>query len=212
MANTSIILLGLISFSGIAAIYSGFAAKETALKIFRPLTTLLIVLLGLLGSDPLQHYNALILVGLVFAFAADLSLLFAKERKYIALGFIGFSILLYTAVSIQSPGPYFQWGVYIPVFVVAIIFMFIVIRRMKTVFFPVMILIIILSVFVMQSAGRAWYIAESGTELLFVGSICFALSAAIFLFKQLRKSNRIASVIYSVLFWSALTLITLSTY
>ncbi len=212
MSGYPIFLLGSIFISSMICIVGRFMGKDIIKYIFKPLTTLLIILLALLSNDPFSFYNSFLLAGLGFALLGDVLLMLPKDRLPQGIFAFAVAIILFSIVCMQAPGPYFLWGAFIPVLIFAIIFILVVVRRMGNLKIPAIIYVIIMSNFLLQAAGRAWYIAEDGTGFIFAGAVLFALSDTIISYERFIKKFRLAPVIYMTLYWTSLTLIALSIY
>lgn len=212
MSGYPIFLLVSIFISGMIYIVALYKGNDTIKYIFKPFTTLLIILLALLSNNPFGFYNSLILVGLCFALFGDVLLMLPKDRFLYGIFAFAVAIILFSIVCMQTPGPYFLWGAFIPVLIFAIIVILVIVRRMGNFKIPAIIYVIIMSNFLLQAAGRAWYIAEDGTGLIVAGAVLFALSDTMISFERFIKKFRLAPVIYMTLYWISLTLITLSIY
>ncbi len=106
-----IVLLTLIS-AGIA-LYSYFAENKQLYYIFKPVTTLLIILLVMLNQQPITpFYKITILGGLIFSLAGDILLMLPRERFLLGLiSFLIAHIFYITAFSRGVSLPLHWWPV-----------------------------------------------------------------------------------------------------
>jgi len=91
--------IGLLSlmvlFSGLLAIWSGYRKSPDLFYIFKPLTTVLILLLPVLGCADISLYGGLIVGGLAFSLLGDIFLMLPGDRFLAGLSAFFAAHLLY---------------------------------------------------------------------------------------------------------------------
>lgn len=92
---------GIIALSGSLAILFSYLRQRKLFMIFKPLTTLIIILLAFVSTGN-ESYQMLILVGLVLSLAGDVFLLF--EHSQFVFGLVSFLMahIAYTAAFLQN--------------------------------------------------------------------------------------------------------------
>lgn len=211
MTTLQLIFVIFTVISGIVSLVV-WRKKEKQLKfIFKPLTTLLIIAIAFLNEPgSFFLYKNLIIAGLFFALLGDIFLMLPKNRFVAGLSAFAISVILLTFAFAIAPGPYFGWIYLIPSAVYAIIFLLVFLKRTGKMTIPVMAYVILLTLFLWQASGRAWYLAEDGVMLAFFGAIAFILSDSILAYNKFIKAFRLAPVFYMSLYWTALLLISFS--
>jgi len=74
------VLLPLIALSAGLAIYGEMSSRRPLVYVFKPLTTILIVVLAALVPDPDGRYRFAVIVGLLFSLAGDVFLMLPADR------------------------------------------------------------------------------------------------------------------------------------
>gem|GEM_PF-2392104 len=110
------VLTGLTIVSGILAIAGHYTEPPWIIYVFKPLTTILILVIALLsGADAPPAYRIAILVGLVFSLAGDVLLMLPSDQ--FMLGLVSFLIaqICYIIAFTSNRGFSFGWASLIPV-------------------------------------------------------------------------------------------------
>ncbi len=203
----------MISTIAISAVIFFIARKKDSVflqALFRPLTTVIIILYAIIQNDLFNPYEYLLLGSLVMAAAGDLFVALPSKRKVLSQFLLILSVIAISLFCMQDPGPYFMWVTLIPVMLVAIYFMVLIYKRADRYRAVLVVYVLILANFLLQSSGRAWYIAEDGTGMLFAGALSLVISEALKAFYVFRKRKAFYFVSYLSLYWISLALIALS--
>jgi uncharacterized membrane protein YhhN len=201
----------LTAISGISCLFFWLKKNKRVLHFLRPFTTILILLTGITGNQIYSTHDYLVFSGLVLCVAGDVLQLYPKRFLTGSVSFAA-AILLFSVVAMQSPGPYFSRILVIPVLTLFLFFIFVFIRKAGNLKIPLIIYAMIMANFLLQSAGRAWYIAESGTGYLFLGALLFAISGTVIVRDRFVKKSKNAPLIYMPLYWLSLVFIVNATF
>ncbi|MEJ2595822.1 MAG: lysoplasmalogenase family protein [bacterium] len=210
MEWTGIIIISAIAISAVIFFIARNKDRVFLQAIFRPLTTGIIILYAVIQNDLFSSYEYLLVSALILAAAGDLFVALPLKKKVLSQFLQSLAIIAMSVFCMQDPGPYFMWMTVLPVILGAIYFMLMMYRRAERYRVGLMIYILILANLLVQSSGRAWYIAEDGTGLLFAGALILVVSESFKAFYLYRKRKTLLFVAYLNLYWISLTLIALS--
>ena len=210
MTTIQSLLLIAIAGSGSIGIIGMITKRRIMETVFKPLTTILIILFVLLSGKLTQIPELFVLLGLLLCLVGDILLMWGKKWFLAGSASFGAALILFAVYSMQAPGPYFQWGIIIGLMVVALVFLLIFLKRAGNQKTLLVLYTFIMMFFISQAAGRAWYIAESGTEWMLAGAVFFALSDTFIAIEKFKRPFKLAPLIYMPLYWAALLLITFS--
>ncbi len=208
---TLIILTVAAVVTAVLAIQGEYKPTRTQVYIFKPLTTLLIILIAFLGSGvatPL--YQGLVLVGLIFCLGGDVFLML-PARFFIA-GLVSFLVghLLYIAAFVSDAGfqPAPLWLLTLAVFGAVVYGLLH--PHLGKMRLPVIIYMIAILTMAWQALGR-WSAQPSSSALLAAaGAVFFVLSDSTLALDRFRAKFRSARVIVLSTYWLAQWLIALS--
>ena len=207
MTATQIILLVLTIISGVSYLVARYYGNIKLIYIFKPLTTFLILLTVFLhepGSE--SYYKNLIVAGISFALAGDIMLMLPNDRFKAGLSAFATAVILFTIASAEYPGPYFGWGYLIPAFIYAMVFLAVFLKRTRKMRVPVIVYVIVLTLFLWQVSGRAWYLADNDSIMTFFGAVLFIISDTMLAYSRYIKRLKLAPVLYMSFYWIALLL------
>ncbi len=172
------ILLVIIFVSGILYIVFDYSRKTSLQLIFKPLTTLLIIVLALIQEPNVSNYYKYFVVGgLIFSLMGDIFLMLPKDRFVAGLGSFFVALIFYIFAFADDFGPYLGWTYLIPIAIYAAVFIKILLPHTNKMTLPVIAYILILVIFMWQPAGRFWTLAGDGPSLAFFGAIFLFLSS-----------------------------------
>ncbi len=201
----------IIFFSAILHLIGKYYKKPVLNYLFKPVTTILIIILAFLLPDSVSIiYKSFIIVGLFFSLLGDIFLMLPKN-KFIH-GLISFFIahILFIIAIISDFGPYFDWQYLIPILLYLIIILKIILPHTGKIKLPVIFYTIIISFFLWQAAGRAYYLADNSSIMAFLGALAFIISDSVLAYNKFVKSFKLAEIIIMLTYWGALYLLTLS--
>ncbi|MCF6171538.1 MAG: lysoplasmalogenase [Bacteroidales bacterium] len=204
-------LLTGIFVSGLFYLIFHYRKKTVLTFVFKPLTTLLIILLAVLSEPEVSvSYRYLIVAGLVFSLAGDVFLVLPTDR-FIA-GLVSFFVahLFFIAAFAGDFGPYFGWGYLIPVLVYMAIVLKVLLPHTKTMTIPVLAYVLVLMVFMWQASGRGWTLAGNSPGLAFFGAALFVISDTILAYNRFVKQLKFERFFTMLTYWLAQLLLALS--
>ena len=205
------ILLIAISISGLLFIVFDYQKKTELRYVFKPLTTLLIILLAILQEPQVSElYKQLILAGLIFSLAGDVFLMLPKDRFIAGLGSFFIAHLFFIFAFAGDFGPYWGWGYLIPIVLYAAIFLKILLPHTKKMTIPIIAYVLVLLVFLWQASGRGYVLGGSSPALAFFGAVLFVASDSILAYDRFVKGFKFATFFIMLTYWLAQVFITLS--
>jgi uncharacterized membrane protein YhhN len=205
------ILLAIIALTGSFHIAAFYVNKPRIRLFFKPLTTILIIILALLQPVYIQEtYRYLILGGLIFSLIGDVLLVLPKE-KFIP-GLISFFIAHVVFIIAFTMDFGFQWDWVFLLVVIAILlpYLWVLLRHTKKMTIPVAAYAVILTLLLWQALTRFWYFGDDRTLYIFLGAFLFVFSDAVLAYDKFVKKFKLSEVILMVTYWSALILFAFS--
>ncbi len=200
-----------IFFSGLLYVFFNYRNKENLRYIFKPLTTLLIIILSVLQEPQVsESYKYFIIAGLVFSLAGDIFLMLPKDRFVAGLGSFFIAHLFYISAFASDFGPYWGWGYLIPIAILAGVFLLVLLPHTKRMTIPVIAYILVLLVFLWQASGRGYVLGGSSPALAFFGAVLFVASDSILAYDRFVKEFKFASIFIMLTYWLAQVFIALS--
>lgn len=204
------ILLILIFLSAVLVILTGRWDKKNLFYIFKPLTTLLIILLCYLQEPQIPPvYQKLILAGLFFSLFGDIFLMLPKD--YFLQGLISFFIahIFYLLAFLKGVGWIINIYMVVGVLICYLTLMIRILPQGKLTL-PILLYGAILALLLAQAGGRFIVFPQQSMLLALAGTILFALSDSFLAYN--RFVERIAHEEILVLggYFSAQVLIALS--
>jgi len=199
------ILLPIIALTGGVHIAAFYVKKPQLRLVFKPLTTILVIVLALLQPVYIhENYRYLILAGLIFSLIGDIMLVWPKE-KFIP-GLISFFIahIVFIAAFATDYGFQWDWIFLLVVIVLLAPYLWVLLRHTKEMTIPVTAYAIILTVLLWQALSRFWYFGDDRTLYIFLGSVLFVFSDAVLAYDKFVKKFRLAEVLLMITYWSAL--------
>ena len=205
------ILLAIIALTGTVHVAAFYVNKPILRLFFKPLTTILIIVLALLQPVYIQeNYRYLILGGLFFSLIGDILLVLPKE-KFIP-GLISFFIAHVVFIIAFTMDFGFQWDWIFLLVVLALLspYLWVLLRHTKEMTIPVTAYAIILTILLWQALSRFWYFGDDRTLYIFLGSVLFVFSDAVLAYDKFVKKFRLSEVILMATYWLALILFAFS--
>lgn len=200
-------ILSLLAFiSAIFAVFFKQTVNEKMFRVFKPLTTILIIIIGIIVYLKFpSNYSAIIIASLVFALIGDVFLL---KDKYFRHGLFSFTIVHVGIISAIVSISGFNWNVilFILLFSIASINYFFLRKGLKKEKYVVGFYIIVIAFMNWQAIG----LAISNQALVYIAiaiaSILFSLSDAVLAFAKFKKSFLVAEIVILATYWSAIYL------
>ncbi len=203
------ILTGLVVITAVLAIWGEYKPTRTQVYIFKPLTTILIIGIALLGGTPNSVYKMLIIIGLVFCLGGDAFLMFPD--KYFVMGLISFLIghIFYIAAFAVDGGLQLSWWL-LPLVVYGVILYRILYPYLGKMRIPVTIYVLVILVMAWQALARWSSMQTAGAMLAAAGAVTFVFSDSALAFNRFYKEHRSSRLIVLSTYWLAQWLIALS--
>jgi uncharacterized membrane protein YhhN len=178
--------------------------------IFKPLTTILILLIALLAPAPENAlYKWAIVFGLALSLAGDIFLLLPRNR--FIFGLVAFLIAhICFTLAFASDGFTTSLLVFIPFAIFGGLMIGILWPVLGKLRLPASIYAMALIIMGWQAAGRWLDVGSSSSLMAFVGALLFIISDSIMIFHRFRSPHRYARLIYMSVYYLALWLITMS--
>jgi uncharacterized membrane protein YhhN len=207
------ILTGLTIVSGILAITGHYIEPRWILYVFKPLTTIFILIIALLsGADAPPTYRIAILVGLVFSLAGDVLLMLPSDP--FMPGLVSFLIaqICYIIAFTSNRGFSFGWASLIPVVIYGVIVYALLALHLGKMRLPVIAYMIVILVMAWQAWERWSALGECGAMLAFFGAVLFVLSDTFLALNRFRGEFAAARALTLGTYYAAQWLITSSLF
>ncbi|MFO7678949.1 MAG: lysoplasmalogenase [Chloroflexota bacterium] len=206
---TILILTIAAAVTAVLAIQGEYKPARTQVYLFKPLTTILIIGIALLGVSDNALYKTLIIAGLVFSLGGDVFLMF--PAKYFIAGLVSFLIghLCYIAAFATDGGFQLSWWL-LPIAVYGVIIYRILYPHLGKMRAPVTAYVLIILTMAWQALTRWSVLQTTGALLAAVGAVFFVVSDSALALDRFREKYRSARVIVLTTYWLAQWLIALS--
>lgn len=206
---TILILTIAAVITAVLAIQGEYKPTRTQVYIFKPLTTLLIIGIALLGVSDNALYKTLIIAGLVFSLGGDVFLML--PAKYFIAGLVSFLIghIFYIAAFATDGGFQLSWWL-LPIAVYGVIIYRILYPHLGKMRVPVTAYVLIILTMAWQALTRWSVLQTTGALLAAVGAVFFVVSDSALALDRFREKYRSARVIVLTTYWLAQWLIALS--
>ncbi|MCB8982923.1 MAG: lysoplasmalogenase [Ardenticatenaceae bacterium] len=208
---TIIILTVAAAVTAVLAIQGEYKPNRSQVYLFKPLTTILIILIAFLGRDvttPL--YKGLVIAGLIFCLGGDVFLML--PARYFIAGLVSFLIghLLYIAAFVSAAGFQFAPLWLLPLAVYGGLVYSLLHPHLGHMRLPVIIYMVAILTMAWQALAR-WSVQPTSSALLAaVGAVFFVLSDSALALDRFRARFKSARVIVLGTYWLAQWLIALS--
>jgi len=206
---TIIILTVLAAITAILAIWGEYKPTRTQVYIFKPLTTILIIGIALLGVSPNALYKTLIIIGLIFCLGGDIFLML--PAKYFIMGLVSFLIghIFYIAAFATDGGLELSWWL-LPLIVYGGIIYRILHPHLGKMRGPVIAYLVVILTMAWQALTRWSGLQTMSALLAAIGAMTFVVSDTALALDRFRQKYHSARVIVLSTYWLAQWLIALS--
>ncbi len=204
-----VILTIFVVITAVLAIWGEYKPTRTQVYIFKPLTTILIIGIALLGVSPNTLYKTLIIIGLVFCLGGDMFLML--PAKYFIMGLVSFLIghIFYIAAFATDGGLALSWWL-LPLIVYGAIMYRILHPHLGKMRGPVIVYLLVILTMAWQALTRWSALQTTSAVLAAVGALTFVVSDSALALDRFREKFRSARVIVLTTYWLAQWLIALS--
>jgi uncharacterized membrane protein YhhN len=199
-----------VVFGGLA-IRAEYLGPRLQVYIFKPLTTILILVIAVLvGKSSSSIYKYLIFAGLVFSLAGDVFLMLPSDQ-FIA-GLVSFLIaqLLYIAAFTTGKGFSFNWLSAIPFLVYGVVIYVVLSPHLGSMRLPVIVYMLAILAMAWQGWERWSTLSEKGALLGFAGAALFVISDSVLALNRFRGEFASARALTLTTYYAAQWLIALS--
>lgn len=195
--------------TAVFAIQGEYKPTRTQVYLFKPLTTLLIIGVALLGVSPNPMYKILIIVGLVFCLGGDVFLML--PARYFIAGLVSFLLghIFYIAAFVIDGGFLLSlWT--IPLLVYGIFIYWLLHPHLGNMRGPVLAYVFIILTMAWQALAH-WSLWQTTSALLAaLGAVSFVISDSVLALDRFREKFHSARIIVLSTYWLAQWLIALS--
>ena len=205
------LLIVIIFISAGLYVYGDFIKNRAIKYIFKPITTVLIIVLALLQQpDGYSVYSYLIISGLVLSLIGDIYLMLPSDK--FVHGLVSFLIahIFYIVAFGWGFGPYFEIIYLIPAAIYTLVFLWILLPKTGKMKLPVLVYALVLMIFLWQATGRYYYLAETTALYTFAGAVLFVISDSILAYGRFVKNYKLSPLLIHITYWGAQVAIALS--
>ncbi len=181
------VLTGLMIISGIVAIVGHYVGPRWIVYVFKPLTTILIIVLAFLGGTAAgPAYKTAILIGLFFSLAGDVFLMLPSDQ--FILGLISFLIaqICYIVAFTSGQGFSFKLTSLVPVLVYGVVIYLLLSPHLGKMRLPVIAYMIVILTMVWQAWERYRALGEWAALIAFAGAVLFVISDTVLAMDRFR--------------------------
>ena len=203
-----ILSLAIIICAGLT-IYSSLRGRHRLRYIAKPLTTVLILVLGLIkpGTTP-DYYRVLIVIGLVFSLLGDILLMLPKDRFVFGLASFLITHLLYIIAFIPGVDLGIFW--LLPLLFTLIVVSAILWPRLGRLRAPVLLYALVIIVMAWRALARLHSLDNTTAALAAAGALFFCLSDGLLAVERFRTRFTLAPLLVLTSYYLAQWLIAMS--
>lgn len=197
--------------SAVLAIRAEMAGTETQVYIFKPLATILILLIALQAVDaPSTFYKWAIVAGLAFSLAGDILLMLPADL--FLFGLISFLVahILYIIGFSSVAGFYRSWIALLPFALYGLVMVVILWPGLGAMAVPALIYMVVILVMAWQALGQWQQTGETRALLAFIGALLFVVSDSTLALNRFGYAFDLSPLVVLSTYWSAQWLIALS--
>lgn len=201
-------ILALIT--GASFIIGKYRRPKKLQLLFKPLTLIIIISIVIVAPTVDVKYKSLILTGLVFSLLSDFFLIYLE--KHFVKGLVAFLVghIFYIFAFYNAGGFHCTEWIYIPIGLIAILYLIAILPYTKNNSIPVIIYVLIISVMGWMAIERVFSIPSKGTLYAAIGATLFMISDSVLALNKFRKQFRSAEAIILSTYFLAQWLIALS--
>ena len=211
MPTLPLLLTAAIALSAALAIQAEHRGTRWMVYVFKPLATLLILLLATTAQDPISaRYQALVCAGLLFSLAGDVFLMMPRDRFVSGLASFLVAHAFYIAAFASWPPTVSAPIVLMALLLVAGLLLRTLWKKLGTLRIPVVVYAVALVVMAWQAIERSEALDTLSAALALEGALLFVISDATLAEERFAGRSRYGSVIVLVTYFAAQWLIAMS--
>ncbi|PLX04378.1 MAG: lysoplasmalogenase [Marinilabiliales bacterium] len=205
------ILIISIIISALAYIIAEYNNASVIKYIFKPITTLLVIIIACMQMSNLQDiYADLIIVGLLFSLAGDIFLMHPRDRFVFGLGsFLIAHILFIIAIS-DGLNSVYDFLILLPAALYTLIFLKLILPKTGEMKLPVIVYALVLMIFLWQASVEYYYSAEVSAFYAFLGAVLFVISDSFLAHARFIGKKFYSIAVIHITYWMALVYLALS--
>ena len=198
------------AIAALSTIWAKSTERERWVYVFKPLTTILILLLALQAPDDPCRYKALIVLGLLFSLSGDIFLMLPQDR--FIPGLIGFLLahLSYTAAFALPRGLRFSIWWVLPGITWALVLLWLLRGNLDSMRIPVFVYALIILTMAGQALERNAATGTSAERWAAIGAVLFVISDSALALNRFRRRYKGADAVVLGTYYIAQWLIALS--
>jgi uncharacterized membrane protein YhhN len=210
--NTIVIVLSLLALiSAIGTIRANYSRQLKQIYVFKPLTTVLIISIAVLGLEPPSlSYKLAIVAGLIFSLAGDIFLMLPSDRFVSALISFLIAHLLYIFAFSTVGGFYASIWSLLPFLLFGVSFMILMWPDLGSMKIPALIYALAIVIMAWQAFGNWHLTGQLPAFLAFIGALLFVISDSVLTLNRFKISFQLAQAIILSTYYAAQWLIALS--
>jgi uncharacterized membrane protein YhhN len=205
----------LVAATAVLAIYGRHTNKQTWVYLFKPTTTVLIILLAVWGAmtypaTEAAAYAWLIVAGLILGLAGDVFLMLPERYFLPGLGSFLAGHWFYIAAFTAGVGVVVSWWL-LPLLLVGGLVYGLLHPHLGKMRLPVIFYVVTILLMAGQALGRWSLLDSTGALLAAAGSVPFVVSDAALALNRFRRPFPSAQILVLSTYWAAQWLIAMST-
>lgn len=194
--------------SGVAFIWAANAGAPTLRYLFKPLTTVLILLLALILPDPVAPwYRALVVLGMLFSLGGDIFLMLPRDAFVWGLASFLVAHLFYIAAYLSRGGFRANWLLLAPFVLYGAGLLALLLPHAGAVRVPVILYAVVLMAMGWQAAALWWALRDTAALLAMAGALLFIASDSILALDKFRAPIPQHNLLIMSTYYGALLLI-----
>jgi uncharacterized membrane protein YhhN len=200
------ILISLIVISSIVSLILIRLKRHKSFALFKPLTTILIIILGIFAYDSAPGiYSGILLISLVFALFGDVFLLY---KNYFMQGLASFMVAQtgFTIAFVVASGFSTNLLLLLPFALYGIVFYGLLKNYLELFKVPVIIYNLVIIIMAWQAAGLAYNIPSTPGIAIVSGAVLFLISDSALAWQRFRNNRTWFQFIILPTYWLAIAL------
>lgn len=193
--------------SALATLWAAYAAPHGWFYLFKPLTTVLVLLLALQAAAPMPFYKYALAAGIAFSLAGDIFLMLSAKRFIWGLASFLIAHLFYITAFTTRAGFREPWWLGLPFLAAGILIVWQITPRARSLHWPTTVYSLILLTMAWRACAL-WAVAGDTRALLAgLGALLFVVSDFVLALNRFIRRFRYAQVVILSTYYAAQCLI-----